>query len=192
MAIGRAIEKRGIHKQYYLETRCDVLLRNREVFAYWRRLGLRYLFLGLEAIDEEGLKLHRKRVSPSASFEALEVARSLGLTVAINIIADPDWDERRFATIRDWAMTVPEIVHLTVGTPYPGTETWMTESRRLTTLDYRLFDVQHAVLPTRLPLRRFYEELVKTQAILSRKHLGVAAIRQTASLALGLLLRGQT
>src|SRR5207245_11376549 len=68
----------------------------------------------------------------------------------------------------------------------------MTESRRLATLDYRLFDVQHAVLPTRLPLRRFYEELVKTQAILSRKHLGVAAIRQTASLALGLLLRGQT
>ena len=62
-AIGREVEQRGIRKQYYLETRCDVLLRNREVFAYWRRLGLRYLFLGLEAIDDEGLKLHRKRVS---------------------------------------------------------------------------------------------------------------------------------
>src|SRR3989441_5586949 len=191
-AIGREIERRGIRKQYYLETRCDVLLKNREVFAYWRRLGLHYMFLGVEALDAEGLRLHRKRVTPNENLRALEVGRELGLTVAINIIADPDWDERRFANVREWAMTVPEIVHLTVATPYPGTETWVTESRRLTTLDYRLFDVQHAVLPTRLPLRRFYEELVKTQAILSRKHLGVAAIRQTASLALGLLLRGQT
>ena len=46
---------------YYLETRGDVLLRNKDVFRYWKRLGLEYMFLGLEAIDEEGLKLFRKR-----------------------------------------------------------------------------------------------------------------------------------
>jgi magnesium-protoporphyrin IX monomethyl ester (oxidative) cyclase len=79
-----------------------------------------------------------------------------------------------------------------VATPYPGTEIWHTESRRLTTLDYRLFDVQHAVLPTRLPLREFYAELFRTQAVLNRKHLGLAALRATASLVLGLALRGQT
>ena len=191
-AIGQALEKRGIHKQYYLETRCDVLVRNPEVFEYWQRLGLRYMFLGLEALDAEALRLHRKRVTPSENLKALEVARRIGLTVAVNIIADPDWDESRFAMVREWAVTVPEIVHLTVATPYPGTEIWHTESRRLTTLDYRLFDVQHAVLPTRLPLARFYEELVKTQAVLHRKHLGVTALRKTASAAAGLALRGQT
>jgi len=191
-AIGKEIERRGIRKQYYLETRCDVLIKNQEVFAYWKRLGLRYMFLGLEAIDEEGLRLHRKRVTPNENFKALEVARALDLTVAVNIIADPDWDEWRFQVIREWALSVPEIVHLTVNTPYPGTETWHTESRRLATLDYRLFDVQHAVLPTRLPLRRFYEELVSTQAVLNRKHLGFSALRGTASTALGLLLHGQT
>src|SRR6059036_4055586 len=137
-AIGREIERRRIRKEYYLETRCDVLLKNREVFAYWRRLGLHYMFLGVEALDEEGLKLHRKRVTPNENLRALEVARELGLTVAINIIADPDWDERRFATVREWAMSVPEIVHLTVGTPYPGTETWMTESRRLRSEERRV------------------------------------------------------
>jgi magnesium-protoporphyrin IX monomethyl ester (oxidative) cyclase len=192
MAIGQAIEKRGIRKRYYLETRCDVLLRNREVFAYWKRLGLTYMFLGLEALDEEGLKLYRKRVSPGESFKALELARSLGIMVAINIIADPSWDEDRFRIVREWAASVPEIVHLTVNTPYPGTETWLTESRKLTSLDYRLFDVQHAVLSTTLPLKRFYEELVKTQAVLNRKHLGLAALWKTLGLAFGLLLRGQS
>ena len=191
-AIGHELEKRKVRKQYYLETRCDVLLRNREVFEYWRRLGLHYMFLGLEALDEDALRLHRKRVTPGDNFKALEVARELGFTVAVNIIADPDWDERRFAIVREWALSVPEIVHLTVATPYPGTEIWHTESRRLTTLDYRLFDVQHAVLPTRLPLQRFYEELVATQAVINRKHLGLTALREVAGLSARLALRGQT
>jgi magnesium-protoporphyrin IX monomethyl ester (oxidative) cyclase len=192
LAIGQALEKRGIRKRYYLETRCDVLLRNQEVFAYWKRLGLEYMFLGLEALDEEGLQLYRKRATPNGNFKALEVARALGIRVAINIIADPAWDEERFRIVREWATSVPEIVHLTVNTPYPGTETWFTESRRLTSLDYRLFDVQHAVLPTKLPLKRFYEELVKTQAVLNCKHLGISALWSTFGLATRLLLRGQT
>lgn len=192
MAVGREVERLGVRKQYYLETRADVLLRNKDVFRYWRKLGLRYMFIGLEAIDEEGLKAHRKRVSMTLNEEALAFARSLDVRVAVNVIADPDWDERRFAIVREWAASVPEIVHLTVNTPYPGTESWLTERRRLTTLDYRLFDVQHAVLPTRLPLDKFYAELVATQAILSRKHLGLKTLKGAAFTAAECLSRGQT
>jgi hopanoid C-3 methylase HpnR len=192
MAVAREIERRRIRKRYYLETRADVLLRNKEVFRRWRKLGLEYMFVGLEAIDEEGLKLHRKRTSLSKNFEALEFARSLGVFVAVNIISDPSWDERRFEAIREWALSVPEIVHLTVNTPYPGTETWLTESRKLQTRDYRLFDVQHAVLPTKMPLEKFYAELVRTQQVLNRKHLGLPALRDAFVIALSNLLRGQT
>jgi len=191
-AIGQELERRRVRKQYYLETRCDVLIKNKELFAYWKKLGLFYMFLGLEALDEEALKLHRKRITPGENFEALEIAREIGLTVAVNIIADCDWDERRFELVREWAMTVPEIVHLTVATPYPGTEIWFTEARRLTSRDYRLFDVAHAVLPTRMPLDKFYAELVKTQDILNRKHLGWSAIPKYGFPAVRALLRGQT
>jgi hopanoid C-3 methylase len=192
MAIADEVERRHIRKQYYLETRGDVLLRNQEIFRRWKRLGLEYMFLGLEAIDDADLQAHRKRTTLGKSFAALEVARSLGIMVAVNIIADPSWDERRFAAVREWALSVPEIVHLTVATPYPGTEIWHTESRKLATRDYRLFDVQHAVLPTRLPLARFYEELVRTQQVLNQKHLGWAALRATAGIAARHLARGQT
>jgi hopanoid C-3 methylase HpnR len=191
-AIAEEIERRGIRKQYYLETRGDVLVRNREVFRRWKRLGLEYMFLGVESIDEAALKAHRKRTTVDKSLEALEVARSLGITVAVNIISDASWDVPQFAAVREWAMSVPEIVHLTVATPYPGTETWHTESRQLTTRDYRLFDVQHAVVPTRLPLERFYEELVRTQQVLNKKHLGWSALRATAGIAARHLAHGQT
>jgi hopanoid C-3 methylase HpnR len=191
-AIGQEIERRNIKKRYYLETRGDVLLRNKDVFRYWKRLGLEYMFIGVEAIDEEGLHNHRKRVKLSTNFEALDFARSLGVTVAINIIADPDWDEERFRVIREWAASIPEIVNVSVNTPYPGTETFLEQAGNLATRDYRLFDIQHAVLPTRLPLERFYAELVATQRVLNTKHLGVAALKNTAFLAAKLLARGQT
>jgi hopanoid C-3 methylase len=48
------------------------------------------------------------------------------------------------------------------------------------------------VLPTRLPLDRFYAELVKTQQVMNRKHLGFAGLRNVAAIAARLALRGQT
>ncbi|MFJ8657239.1 hopanoid C-3 methylase HpnR [Streptomyces rochei] len=191
-AIADEVERRGIRKQYYLETRSDVLLRHPEVFERWARLGLRYMFLGMEAIDAEGLDLFRKRISPDENVRALEAARRMGIQVAINLIVDPAWDEERFRVVREFALSVPEIVHFTVMTPYPGTEIWHTESRRLTTRDYRLFDIQHAVVPTTLPLDRFYEELVRTQAVINRKHLGLRTAFGAARILGRNLLHGQT
>ena len=191
-ALAAELERRKIRKQYYLETRSDVLLRNEEVFQRWVRLGLRYMFLGMEAIDAEGLDLYRKRVSPDDNFRALEVARRLGLIVAINLIVDPAWDLDQFRVVREFALSVPEIVHLTVMTPYPGTEIWHTESRRLTTRDYRLFDIQHAVVPTTLPLDVFYRELVRTQAVINRKHLGLRNALGALRVLGGNLAHGQT
>lgn len=192
MELAEEVARRGIRKQYYLETRGDVLLRNKEVFRTWRDLGLTYMFLGLEAIDEEGLQRYRKRATLDQNAEALEFARSLGIQVAVNIIADPDWDEERFRVLREWCMEIPEIVNVSVATPYPGTELWHTDARRLTTRDYRLFDIQHAVLPTRLPLERFYAELVKTQQVMNKKHLRWRAMADFAPVIARLALRGQT
>ena len=191
-AIGEAIARKGVRKRYYLETRGDVLLRSKEAFKFWKSIGMEYMFLGIEAIDEDGLRKFRKRVPLGRNFEALEFARSLGIAVAINLIADPDWDKERFAVVREWCMDVPEIVNISINTPYPGTESWLTEERRLSTRDYRPFDIQHAVLPTRLPLREFYDELLTTQRVLYSKHLNRRTAPIVARYALSLLMRGQT
>jgi magnesium-protoporphyrin IX monomethyl ester (oxidative) cyclase len=192
MEIGEAIARAGIRKSYYLETRGDVLLRNKEVFRLWQRLGLKTMFLGLEAIDEAGLRKYRKRVSLGRNFEAVEFARSLGVNVAINLIADPDWDHERFRVVREWCLEMPDVINISVNTPYPGTESWITDGRRLETRDYRLFDIQHAVLPTRLPLAEFYRELVTTQRAIYRRHLDWRQLWHASGIVARLLLRGQT
>jgi hopanoid C-3 methylase HpnR len=190
--IGEAIASKGLDKRYSLETRGDVLIRNKEVFRYWKKLGVKYLFLGLEAIDEEGLRKYRKRITLSENFEALEVARELDFQVAVNIIAEPDWDARRFQVVGEWGMEVPEFVNISINTPYPGTESWLTETRGLTSLDYRLFDIQHAVLPTKMPLPEYYKVLTDTQKALSRKHIGLGAVKGTIEALAKTLGRGQT
>jgi hypothetical protein len=48
------------------------------------------------------------------------------------------------------------------------------------------------VLPTRLPLDRFYRELVDTQRVLFQKHMNWRNARGAGRAALGHLLRGQT
>jgi magnesium-protoporphyrin IX monomethyl ester (oxidative) cyclase len=197
MEIGEAIRRRGIAKQWYLETRGDVLLRNREVFRFWKGLGLQYMFLGIEAIEEDSLQQFRKRTSTSQNMAALAAARELGIEVAINVIVDPNWSAERFKVLREWCLERPEIVNLTVNTPYPGTETWLTEARKLTSLDYRLFDITHAVLPTHLPLRQFYDQLVETYQVLNRKHInkkqfGWRGAYRLARLIAARLWRGQT
>ena len=107
-------------EKFYLETRGDVLLRNKDVFRFWKKLGVAYMFLGLEAIDDEGLKKYRKRVPLGRNFEALEFARSLGIHLAINLIVDPDWDRERFRVLREWCLEMPEIINISVNTPTPA------------------------------------------------------------------------
>jgi len=192
MAIAEGIAQKGIKKRYYIETRCDVLLRNKEVFKVWKKLGLEYMFLGIEAIDAESLGMHRKRTTLDKNFEALEFARSLGVMVAINIIADPSWDHQRFQAVRKWAWEIPEIVNLSVLTPYPGTEIWLSDVRRLNTRDYRLFDITHAVQPTRLPLDEFYQEVVETQSVIYKKFMGWNGFLPVIPIVAKNLLHGQT
>ena len=192
MAIGEAIARSGIRKHYYLETRGDVLLRHKEVFRFWKKLGLEYMFLGIEAIDEEGLQKFRKRATLGSNFEALEFARSLGIYVLINLIADPEWDRDRFRIIREWGLELPEVVNISINTPYPGTESWITDGGRVVSRDYRLYDIQHAVLPTKLPLAEFYEELVATQRAFYRKHMGFRRLMKVSGVVAGQLMHGQT
>src|SRR5205814_8207825 len=114
------------------------------------------------------------------------------ISVAVNIIADPAWDRERFKVVRDWCLEIPEVVNISINTPYPGTETWRTESRRLTTRDYRLFDIQHAVLPTKLPLPELYKDLVDTQRVVSHMHFGWVVLRECARILRRQLLRVHT
>ena len=90
---------------------------------------------------------------------AIEILKDLGVGFTCNFIVDPAWDREDFARLRDW---IDEMGTYNSGfsvlTPLPGTDLWDQAEKRVNTRQWELYDIVHAVLPTKLPLEEFYEE----------------------------------
>ena len=91
--------------------------------------------------------------------EAIDILKRLGVGFTPNFIVDPASDRDDFARLRDWIeRTGAYNSGFSVLTPLPGTDLWDTAREAVTTLDWELYDIVHAVLPTRLALDEFYAE----------------------------------
>ena len=119
MQLGEAIARRGIRKRYYLRRAVTCCYETRKSSTL-EAARPDYHVPRARSDDEEGLKRYRKRVTLSKNFEALEFARSLDISVAVNIIADPAWDRERFKVLHDWCLEIPEVVNISINPPYPG------------------------------------------------------------------------
>jgi hopanoid C-3 methylase HpnR len=152
----------GMKKKFTCETRCDLVIKYRDLFPLWKKAGLHTVFLGVEKIDDDGLKSVRKRTKggSDANVQAIKILKDAGITPLTSFITDPAWSEEGFDRLEDYIRRheLPNPA-FTVLTPLPGTELHRERKHELTTHDYGYFDVIHAVLPTRLPLERFYERL---------------------------------
>jgi radical SAM superfamily enzyme YgiQ (UPF0313 family) len=157
--IARLIQMRGIRKSYFMQARSDAIVRHPEVIANWRKVGLNGVFIGFEKPDQNGLDTLNKHNSVENNEQALEVLRQQGIEPNTSFIVDPDDDRDDFAALRSYMRHLKLRVPLfAILTPLPGTALFDEVKDRLTASDYRLFDLLHAVLPTRLPLAEFYQE----------------------------------
>jgi len=157
--LAEEIQKSGIKKHYTLQTRSDIIVRFPELVELWKDCGPMSIFLGLEKIDDEGLKAVNKRNTAAKNEQALQILKDLGVGYTPNFIVDPDWDHEDFAKLRTWIeMTGAYNSGFSVLTPLPGTELWESVKDRINTEDWELFDITHTVMPTKLPLDEFYAE----------------------------------
>jgi len=158
--IARLLQMRGVRKSYFMQARSDAIVRHPEVIARWRKVGLSGVFIGFEKPDQGGLDALNKHNSVENNEQALEVLRQQGVEPNTSFIVDPDDDRDDFAVLRSYVRHLKLRMPLfAVLTPLPGTALFDEVKERLTTSDYQLFDLLHAVLPTRLPLAEFYREL---------------------------------
>ncbi|HEX5385141.1 MAG TPA: radical SAM protein [Gemmatimonadales bacterium] len=158
--LGHRIRDAHLRQHYSCETRADLIVRYRDLFALWKEVGLKTVFLGIEKVDDNGLDAIRKRTKGGAAtnLEAIEILRSHGITPMTSLITDPAWGEEDFDRLEEF-LSLLELPcpTFTILTPLPGTELWESHKDRLITDDYSLFDVMHLVLPSKLSPDRFYE-----------------------------------
>jgi radical SAM superfamily enzyme YgiQ (UPF0313 family) len=160
--IARLIRERGIRKQYLLQARSDTIANHPEMIAQWREVGLSSVFMGFEKPDQRELTAVNKHNSVENNEQALAVLRGQGIEPTTSFIVDPDYTRDDFAKLRAYVHRLQlQMPVFTILTPLPGTDLFHEVRDRLTTLNYQLFDVGHAVLPTRLPVADFYEEMAR-------------------------------
>jgi radical SAM superfamily enzyme YgiQ (UPF0313 family) len=186
--LGERILASGIEKSFSCETRCDLVVKYRDLFRTWRRAGLSSVFLGVEKVDDEGLAAIRKRTKggSAANVEAIRILREEGITPMTIFITDPQWGEDDFDRLEAFieGLALPSCA-FTIMTPLPGTEMYKERHAEIVNHDYGYYDVVHTVVPTRLPLERFYERFARLYGYTTRElRPSLALARKAAKLAL--------
>jgi radical SAM superfamily enzyme YgiQ (UPF0313 family) len=157
--MAQAIKAAGIKKYFTVQTRTDIICKFPHLIEMWKDCGSLAIFLGLESVTDEGLKAVNKKNTASNNVRAIEILKDLGVGFTPNFIVDPAWDRDDFTRLRDWIeMMGAYNSGFSILTPLPGTDLWDAASRQVTTHDWEMYDIVHAVLPTKLPLDEFYGE----------------------------------
>ncbi len=157
--LARAIQKAGIKKYFTVQTRTDIICKFPHLIEMWKDCGQLAIFLGLESVTDEGLAAINKKNTAANNERALGILKELGVGFTPNFIVDPAWDHEDFTRLREWiSRTGAFNSGFSVLTPLPGTELWKTAQHQVNTHDWEMYDIVHAVLPTKLPLEEFYEE----------------------------------
>ena len=160
--MARQIKAAGIRKYFTVQTRTDIICKFPHLIEMWKECGDLAIFLGVEAVTNEGLQSVNKKNSADNNLRAIEILKEMGVGFTSNFIVDPAWDREDFARLREWiARHGTYNSGFSVLTPLPGTDLWGDARNRLTTNDWELFDIIHAVLPTTLPLDEFYAEYAR-------------------------------
>jgi magnesium-protoporphyrin IX monomethyl ester (oxidative) cyclase len=162
VALADEVEKRGIKKRWYMMTRADTAISQADLLRRWKSLGLRWLYLGLDGSSSERLKEIRKSSTIEANELALRQTLGMGLSVSVGFVVRSDFTRDDFRQLRAYVRRLAApLVSFTVETPLVGTRLLDESAERLTTRDWSLYDLEHAVLPTRMPLGDFYGELAR-------------------------------
>jgi radical SAM superfamily enzyme YgiQ (UPF0313 family) len=117
---------------------------------------------GFESNDDESLAALRKKSTWEKNVRANEVLRDNGIFSTGIFMVRADWTREQFERLYEYVRSLQIAVPLfTILTPLPGTQLYRAYKDKLLTTDHRLFDLLHAVLPTRLPRPEFYAEFCR-------------------------------
>ncbi|MDH5675798.1 MAG: B12-binding domain-containing radical SAM protein [Myxococcales bacterium] len=163
LAFCEEIERRGVRKFWMTQGRTDFVADNPAIMKRLARAGLVGLLSGFESNDDDNLKALRKKNTWEKNKRANAIMRELGIFSTGIFMVRADWEQAQFDSLYDYINTLDIGIPLvTILTPLPGTQLYRAYRDKLMTLDYRLFDLLHCVLPTRLPREEFYRHFARS------------------------------
>lgn len=159
-ALADLIQRAGIKKRFFLYGRSDTITHHPELLEQWKKAGLERVFVGLEFMRDQDLKLVRKGSTVANNEKAVRILKDLDIDIWPMFMVRPEFDPGDFADLRKYCLGLDlDFIGFSVLTPLPGTDLYDEVRDRLINANFDYFDFFHTLLPTKLPLKDFYGEL---------------------------------
>ena len=161
--LAHLIKDRNIEKKFFLYSRSDTVVKHPELFKLWRAIGLERVFIGVEFFRDTDMVDVNKGATIKDNERAIGILKDLDIDTVTSFMVRPEFSREDFRAFGEYCRGLKKKFELSsvlvsVLTPLPGSDFYEATKSRLTTNNYNHFDLYHAVLPTRLPLKQFYEE----------------------------------
>jgi hopanoid C-3 methylase len=157
-----AIVAVGIRKHFVADVRSDTVVRYPQLLQKWKEAGLRSVVIGFEEIADGDLFWLNKENSVAVNDEAIAILHDLGITIVGDFIVSPQYDDARFDALEEYVLKRRiELPILTVLTPLPGTPLYREMEEQIIIRDLDYYTLTNAVVPTRLPEERFYQQYAR-------------------------------
>lgn len=148
------IIKRGVpgSSTWFVQARCDDIVRNREVLPKLRRSGLNWVLLGVENSESATLDAFKKGITPTEAKTAVRLLKDNGIFAHVMLIIGGRKDtvesirkQQEFANDLD-----PDFSMFSALTPFPGTQVYEEAKQNgwIEDFNWSHYDMVHAIMPT--------------------------------------------
>lgn len=165
-ALADEIIRRGFSDDimWFMQARCDDVVKNCDVLPKMRKSGLRWVLLGVESSSHCTLESFRKETTPEMAVEAVKLLKKNDIFVqAMFIIGERKDTEESIAKLREFSNELdPGLAIFAILTPFPGTAVYEEAKRNgwIEDWNWANYDMVHAIMPTEtLSTKEVQEEL---------------------------------
>ncbi|MEM4704287.1 MAG: radical SAM protein [Candidatus Bathyarchaeia archaeon] len=149
---------------WFVQARCDDIVRNKEALPKLRKSGLNWVLLGVETPDPSTLDSFKKGITPSQAKEAVKLLKQNRIFAhAMFIIGNRKDTHESIEKLREFANELdPDFAIFAILTPFPGNEIYDEAKRNgwIKDVNWAHYDMVHAIMPTEtLSTKEVQEEL---------------------------------
>jgi anaerobic magnesium-protoporphyrin IX monomethyl ester cyclase len=150
--------------EWFVQARCDDIIRNKNALPKMRASGLKWVLLGVENSEPSTLEDFRKGISPEDAKEAVRLLKKNDIFAHAMLIIGNRRDTRNsIARMRRFLNELdPDFVIFAILTPFPGSDIYEEAKRNgwIQDTNWAHYDMVHAIMPTEtLSIREVQEEL---------------------------------
>lgn len=152
------IKKKKIKKNYICYGRSDFIAKNEPLMKKLKEIGLYYVLVGLEAINDNNLDSYNKHSNIENNIKSIEICNKLGINIMGMFIVDFDYKPKDFKNLYKWIKNHNlKHVAISIFTPEFNLETYDEYKDRLITDNPSHWDYLHLVAkPTYISVKRYY------------------------------------